>query len=119
MKRRKRSTSKHSAGSKYSDKGFWDKLSDYALAAGREIVEKALWLYYVLEKEQVPAWAKSVIVGALGYFIWPLDAVPDPIPVVGYTDDLGALAAAVATVAMYIDRSVKAKATRKLKEWFG
>jgi uncharacterized membrane protein YkvA (DUF1232 family) len=43
-----------------------------------------------------------VIYGALAYFIFPLDAVPDFVPMTGYTDGLGVLAAAVATTAAYI-----------------
>ncbi|MFO0211413.1 MAG: DUF1232 domain-containing protein, partial [Pseudanabaena sp.] len=56
---------------------------------------------------------------ALGYFIFPLDAIPDITPVVGYADDLGALAAAVAAVAIHIDENVKEKTRQKLKDWFG
>jgi uncharacterized membrane protein YkvA (DUF1232 family) len=48
----------------------------------------------------------------------PLDAIPDVLPVVGYTDDLGTLAAAVGTVSMYITADVKAQAQQKLVDWF-
>ena len=48
------------------------------------------------------AWAKATIVGALGYFITPLDAIVDLTPVVGYADDLGVLALAIAAVATYV-----------------
>ena len=41
-----------------------------------------------------------MIYGALAYFVLPVDAVPDAIPVAGFTDDLGALAAALGTVSM-------------------
>ena len=30
----------------YSEAGFWQKLKRFAAAAGREVVEKALLLYY-------------------------------------------------------------------------
>jgi uncharacterized membrane protein YkvA (DUF1232 family) len=55
----------------------------------------------------------------LGYFISPIDAIPDVIPFVGYSDDLGVLVAAVATVSTYITDDVKAKAKAKLQDWFG
>jgi hypothetical protein len=67
----------------YSDQGFWDKVITHAKAAGKEVIEKALWLYYAAQAPQTPAWAKGVIYGALGYFIFPVDAIPDPTPVVG------------------------------------
>ena len=103
----------------YSEKRFWEKLASYAVGIGREVVLLALRLYYALQHPEIPTWAKSVIVGALGYFILPLDAIPDFTPMVGYADDLGALAAALAAVAMFITPEVNEKAKQKLKDWFG
>ena len=62
---------------------------------------------------------KSIILGALGYFIFPIDAIPDVLVPLGYTDDLGVLAAAVTAVAMHITPEVKQQATDKLAAWFG
>ena len=103
----------------YSDSGFWKKLQRYALLAGREVVEKALLLYYAMQEEKAPAWAKATIAGALGYFIVPLDAIADLTPAVGYADDLGVLVLAVAAVAAYINDDVKRKAAEKMHTWFG
>jgi len=103
----------------YSEERLRDKLSRYALAAGREVVEKALWLYYASRRPDVPRWAKVTIYAALAYFILPTDAIPDLTPLVGYTDDLGALSAALLTVAAYVDEEVKRKAARRLRQWFG
>jgi uncharacterized membrane protein YkvA (DUF1232 family) len=103
----------------YSEKSFWEKLAGHARTAGEEIVERALQLHYALQKPSMPAWAKAAIYGALGYFIVPLDAVPDIIPGAGFVDDLGVLAFAFATVAGHIDDDVRAKARAKLRDWFG
>lgn len=103
----------------YSDESFWDKLFRYAKTAGKELVEKALWLYYAAQRPTTPVWAKGVIYGALGYFILPVDAITDIIPGIGYSDDLGIIAAAIGVVAMYMDDEVKAQATQKLRDWFG
>ena len=103
----------------FSDDRFWTKLKAQARAAGREVIEKALWLYYAAQAPGTPVWAKTTIYGALGYFIFPFDAIPDLVPALGYTDDLGMLAAALATVAMYISADVKERAARKLSAWFG
>lgn len=97
---------------------FWHKLRTHAVRAGREVVEKALCLFYASQQPQAPAWAKTVIYGALGYFVLPMDAIPDFVPAAGYSDDLGALAAAVATVSLYVDDTVKALAAEKLGTWF-
>lgn len=103
----------------YSENRFWDKLKKYATLAGREVVEKALLLYYAMQEEKAPAWAKATIAGALGYFIVPLDAIADLTPAVGYADDLGVLALAVAAVAAYINDDVRRKAAEKIQRWFG
>ncbi|MDF0535035.1 DUF1232 domain-containing protein [Shewanella yunxiaonensis] len=103
----------------YSEQGFWDKLKGFAVKAGREVVENALLLYYAAQRNDTPKWAKTAIFGALAYFISPLDAIPDLTPIVGFSDDLGALAAAMAMVSMYIDDSVREEASSTLKRWFG
>ena len=106
-------------GKYYSEDSFWKKLLKFARAAGREVVENALSLYYTAQAPDTPAWAKTVITGALGYFILPADAIPDLIPAVGYGDDLGALGAALATVAVHVTPENKARAKEKAAEWFG
>lgn len=103
----------------FSDDSFWNKVVKYAKAAGKEVIEKALWLYYAAQNPGTPTWARSVIYGALGYFILPIDAIPDVMPGIGYGDDLGVIGAAIAAVSMYINDDVKKQASQKLKDWFG
>jgi len=38
----------------YSEQDFWSKIKTFALKMGEEILEKALWLYYVLQSPEVP-----------------------------------------------------------------
>ena len=103
----------------FSERRFSQKLSRYAKAAGREVVEKSLLLYYTLRDDKAPAWARATITGALGYFIVPLDAIADFTPAVGYADDLDVLALAVAVVAAHIDEEVREKAAARVRKWFG
>lgn len=56
----------------YSEESFWEKIASSAKLAGREVIEKALVLYYCMQDPDTPAWATSVIVGALIYFISPV-----------------------------------------------
>ncbi|MBT1445367.1 DUF1232 domain-containing protein [Shewanella sp. JM162201] len=107
------------AENEYSENGFWRKVRDFARQAGREVIEKALWLYYAAQRPETPAWAKTVIFGALGYFITPVDAIPDLTPLMGFSDDLGALAAALTMVAVFIDDNSRSKAAEKVDAWFG
>lgn len=104
--------------STFSEKSFWDKLKNFAKAAGQDVVERALCLFYAAQKPDTPLWAKTVIYGALTYFISPIDAVPDITPVLGYSDDLGVLVSAVLTVALYVTDEVKQQARDKVRAWF-
>ncbi len=105
--------------SEYSDDNFWDKVKAYAKAAGESVLELALKLYYSLQDDDTPNWAKATIIGALGYFISPIDAIPDITPGVGYLDDLGVLSASFAAVAAHIKDEHVEKAKQTLKNWFG
>lgn len=105
--------------SEYTEEGFWAKLRKYARVLGGPLVRMSLRLYYALDNPETPGWAKGVIYGALGYLIMPADVVPDLVPMVGYVDDMGVLAAAVATLAKYIDEEVRRRADEKWRQWFG
>lgn len=85
--------------------------------SGMNVLKKVLLLYYAGQKPGIPSWAKAAIYGALGYFVMPADAVPDLLPG-GITDDLGVIAGALVTVALYVDQSVKDQAEQKMRDWF-
>ena len=104
--------------SAYSDDGFWDKIKNYAKVAGEGVLEPALKMYYAALDADTPTWAKATIFAALGYFISPVDAIPDIVPVVGYSDDLGVLVAALAATAMHIKDEHVRKAKETLARWF-
>ena len=103
----------------FSEERFHRKLIRFAKVAGAEVVERALLLYYAAEDPKTPAWARTFIYSALGYFIFPIDAIPDAVPVAGYADDLGVLMAALAAVTLSITPQVKERARQKLMDWFG
>lgn len=103
----------------YNEESFWEKVKKFAVTAGGKVIYLALKLYYAAQSENTPVWAKAIVFGALGYFILPIDLIPDVVPVAGFTDDLGVLAAAVGIVAIYITNEIKAQAKLKMKDWFG
>ena len=103
----------------YEKKRLWEKITGHAKQAGREVVNYSLQLHYAAQRPGTPVWAKRTAYGAIAYFILPLDAVPDFIVGAGYTDDLGALALAVTTLATYIDDEVRTQAREQLNRWFG
>ncbi len=98
----------------FSEDKFWKKALKIVKDASYGLLEKALTLYYSAKDEHTPKWAKSIVFGSLGYLIFPLDAIPDIIPGVGYTDDVSVIIAAFSTVALYIKEEHKILAKEKI-----
>ncbi len=109
----------HKYQDNYSDSKLMDKIMDVAKKAGIKVIYCALLAYEVVKSPDVPTAQKAIVIGALGYFILPVDLVPDFIPVVGYADDLAAIIAAIRTVYIHITPEMKANAERQLVKWFG
>lgn len=106
------------AGS-YSEENLLHKISKFGAHIGLELLYKVAQLWCVLQKPEVPAKDKALIMGALGYLISPLDFIPDLTPVLGYSDDLVAITFALLKVQGYIDDEVKAEAKALLAKVFG
>ena len=105
----------------YSDDKYWTKLksSINKLPADMKLlIEKALVLYYCAKDHHVPTHVKAVIIGALGYFIVPLDVVPDMIPVMGLIDDLAVLLVAYRYIEEYITSAHRESARVKMDTLF-
>lgn len=95
------------------------KIKDTAKKAGLKAIYMALLLYYALESPTITMMDKAIIYGALGYFISPIDLVPDILPLVGLTDDIAVLAWAFSRVKHNVTDMTREKAKTKLKIWFG
>ncbi len=69
-------------------------------------------LYFCLLDPTTPLWVKGIVAAALAYFVLPLDAIPDILPIVGLGDDAGILAAAYTAVSAFVtdDHREKARA---------
>lgn len=70
---------------------FEDKLE--RVGGKLRFAQDLLALYRYFMDATVPWQRKTIVVGALLYFISPLDAIPDLAPLVGYLDDLGVILA--------------------------
>ena len=68
--------------------------------------------------ENTPRQHKMIIIGALGYFILPIDLIPDFIPIVGFSDDAAAIIACLKTVSDNVTPEIKRKSLNKLHDWF-
>ena len=107
-----------SYANKFSPSDFVDKVARVAKRAGAKSVYAALILYYTLQSDKVSTTDKALIVGALGYMISPLDAVPDAIPIIGLTDDLTVLVFVLKKVRGNVEDEIKDKARQRLTKWF-
>lgn len=85
------SPSKVEKGQEEVEEGLWEKLERVGkkISFAKDI--KALYRY--MRDKYVPWYRKSIVIGALIYFISPIDAVPDLAPLIGYLDDLGVVTA--------------------------
>jgi len=84
--------------------------------AGLALVERSILLYAIATDKSVSLWARTLIVAALGYFIWVLDAVPDTVPVLGYADDVAVMGLVLSQVGRFVTPAVRARAQRLLPE---
>lgn len=57
----------------------------------------------------VSVWRKLLVVGAALYLVMPFDAIPDMLPVVGWLDDVGVLAAVAAFLVRDVKRHAEAR----------
>ncbi|MEL7249308.1 MAG: YkvA family protein [Bacteroidota bacterium] len=103
----------------FSEGGFWTKLRKIAKSVGVKLVYTALLLFYAYKRNETPHWARSIVLGALGYLLAPIDLIPDLTPLIGYTDDMTVLTLGLVTIAAYINQDVRTKARAKLYLWFG
>ena len=99
----------------YSETSFQQKLKRVAGKVSGELLHKALLLYQVLKDSATPTATKAKILGALGYFISPVDLVPDFIPVVGFGDDLAVLVDLVKQVAAHTTTAHRDAATAAVR----
>ena len=69
--------------------------------------------YFCMLDPATPLWVKGIAAAALAYFILPADAIPDLLPLVGLSDDIGVLTAALTTISAHVTDEHRQKA----REW--
>ncbi len=102
----------------YSQSKLLAKLKKVAQKAGLKVVHSVLLLFYVLVDGDVSLKDRAIIIGTLGYFIFPVDLMPDLMLALGYTDDLAMLLFSIEKIRKSITPEIELKAKRKLEEYF-
>jgi uncharacterized membrane protein YkvA (DUF1232 family) len=103
----------------FSEKSFLEKVLHVGKSIGGTVVYPTLLLYHLWKSPAVTTSQKAVVAGALGYFIFPMDLIPDFLVGFGYTDDMVALTAALTALANCFNDSVQDAAKAHLKSVLG
>lgn len=92
--------------------GLWRKLRRFA---GRiPFAVDLVAAYYCARDPATPFRARAILIAAVAYFVLPIDAVPDALTVIGFTDDAAVLAAAIGVAGAHITPAHREAARRAL-----
>ena len=93
-------------------RGFWRKARRFA--ARVPFAEDLLAAYYCAFDRDTPMQVKAALLGALAYFVLPLDTIPDFIAGIGFGDDATVLFGTLALVRAHIKPQHREAARRAL-----
>ena len=91
---------------------FWTTLRKAARSI--PFSEELVAAYYCALDPATPHRVRAILLGALAYFVLPMDGVPDFLPLLGFTDDAAVLAGAMKMVIDNIRPEHREAARRKL-----
>ncbi|PLP56830.1 hypothetical protein CYK37_23800 [Mesorhizobium loti] len=89
-----------------------------AKKAARQVpfMEDFVAAYYCALDKETPLKVKAILFGALAYFVLPVDAIPDIVAGIGFTDDVAVLTAAITAVRAHITPAHKLAARKAIAE---
>jgi uncharacterized membrane protein YkvA (DUF1232 family) len=93
---------------------FWSTLRRLGRAV--PFADDLLAAYYCATDPATPSRVRLLLLGALAYFVMPVDGIADFLPVLGFTDDAAVIAATIATVRAHIRDVHWERAREALKE---
>lgn len=93
---------------------FWAKLR--RVGSRIPFAEDLVAAYFCTLDPATPSRVKLVLMGAIAYFVLPLDAVADFLPLLGFADDAAIIATAISQVAGAITETHRDKAREALRE---
>lgn len=103
----------------YTENDFLKKVVAVARNAGASATYNAFRIYYALKEGDLPVKDKVLVMAALGYFIAPIDLIPDWLGVVGLTDDAVVLGWVLKKIGGSITPEINRKAREQVEKYFG
>jgi uncharacterized membrane protein YkvA (DUF1232 family) len=93
-----------------------DRFWRTARRAARQVpfMDEVVAAYYAALDLETPGRVRGTLFAALAYFVMPFDAVPDILALVGFTDDIAVLTAALAAIRPHIKDSHRLAARQAL-----
>lgn len=104
----------YEANSERVEKGFWTKLR--RVARRIPFTHDLLAAYFCASDPNTPFRVRATLIGALAYFVLPVDMIPDFLLTVGFGDDATMLAAALSMVAAHITPAHRKQAADALAD---
>ena len=103
----------------FSESELWQKIGKFGKSIGATVLYPVFLLFNLLKSGDINLKEKAMIIGTLGYFILPLDLLPDAIAGMGFADDVAALTATVTALASCITEDIQKEAKEHLRKIFG
>ena len=98
---------------------LWDKLSTFAIKAGRVTTRPVLLLFFVMKSKDTPKADKLLVFSALSYLVFPIDILDAKrLPIIGWFDEVASISAAYQKVCKHITPEMEAKVDAILDRWF-
>ena len=99
------------------ERRFWAKLR--RVLARIPFAEDLVAAYYCALDPATPGYVRGVLLGAVAYFLLPIDLVPDVIAGLGFTDDASVVAAVIAAVGRHLRPEHRLQAKNRLRQLGG
>jgi len=100
----------------YNDSDLWKKLNTMPRSTVIMILEKVLLLRELLFDKETSPWIKAVLVGALGYVVFPFDLYFDFLPIVGFLDDITVVGLVLGNLENLVTDDIKKRVKERLDE---
>ena len=98
---------------------LWDRLSTFAIKAGRVTTKPVLLLFFVMKSKDTPKADKLLVLSALSYLVFPIDILDAKrLPIIGWFDEIASISVAYQKVCKHITPEMETKVDAILDKWF-